>query len=57
MKMKRIIKKNLRLIGISAIICSWVTIASVWTGLSTISLIGYCFTGGLAGLTLLAQKI
>jgi len=29
MEMKKTIKKNLRIIGISAIICSWITLGSV----------------------------
>jgi len=57
MEMKKIIKKNLRIIGISSIICSWMTLGSVWAGLSTISLIGFCITAGMSGLILIAQMI
>ncbi len=57
MRLKKILKKNVRMIGILGIIASWITIGSVWTGFGTMAFIGYFVTGGLFGLSIVAESI
>lgn len=57
MKLKRILKNNFRTIGILGIFASWVTIGSVWSGFGTIAFVGYFVTGGLFGLSIVAERI
>lgn len=45
------------MIGILGIIASWVTIGSVWSGFGTLAFIGYFVTGGLFGLSIVAERI
>ncbi len=57
MKLKKILKRNIRVIGVFGVIASWVTIGSVWSGFGTVALVGYFVTGGLFGLAIVAEKI
>ncbi len=57
MKLKKILKRNFRMIGILGIVASWVTIGSVWSGFGTMAFIGYFVTGGLFGLSIVAERI
>jgi hypothetical protein len=57
MRLKKILKKNFRMIGILGIIASWITIGSVWSGFGTMAFIGYFVTGGLFGLSIVAERI
>jgi hypothetical protein len=57
MKLKKILKRNFRMIGILGVIASWITIGSVWTGFGTMAFIGYFVTGGLFGLSIVAERI
>jgi len=55
--MKKILKKNMRAIGIIGVVASWITIGSVWSGFGTIAFVGYFVTGGLFGLVMIAERI
>jgi hypothetical protein len=57
MKLKKTLKKHFRMIGILGVIVSWITIGSVWSGFGTIAFIGYFVTGGLFGLSIVAERI
>lgn len=57
MKLKTFLKKNFRMIGILGVIASWITIGSVWSGFGTMAFIGYFVTGGLFGLSIVAERI
>jgi hypothetical protein len=57
MRLKKILKKNFRMIGILGVIASWVTIGSVWSGFGTMAFIGYFVTGGLFSLSIVAERI
>lgn len=57
MKMKKILKKNMRAIGIFGVVASWITIGSVWSGFGTIAFVGYFVTGGLFSLVIIAERI
>ncbi len=57
MKLKKILKKNFRMIAIFGVIASWITIGSVWSGFGTLAFIGYFVTGGLFGLSIVAERI
>jgi hypothetical protein len=57
MKLKKTLKKHFRMIGILGVIVSWITIGSVWSGFGTIAFIGYIVTGGLFGLSIVAERI
>jgi len=57
MRLKKILKRNFRMIGILGIIASWITIGSVWSGFGTMAFIGYFVTGGLFGLSIVAERI
>lgn len=56
MKFKYLLKKNVKVFGISGIISSWFTIGTVWAGLATLPLIGFVVTGGLFALAMLGIK-
>jgi hypothetical protein len=57
MSMKKILKKNMRAIGIFGVVASWITIGSVWSGFGTIAFVGYFVTGGLFSLVIIAERI
>jgi hypothetical protein len=57
MKLKKILKRNFRMIGVFGVIASWVTIGSVWSGFGTAAFVGYFVTGGLFGLAIVAERI
>ncbi len=57
MKIKKILKKNFRMIGIFGVFASWITIGSVWSGFGTVVFVGYLVTGGLFGLSIVAERI
>ena len=57
MKVKKILRKNMRTIGIGGVIASWITIGSVWSGFGTAALVGYFVTGGLFSLVIIAERI
>ena len=56
MKLKYLLKKNVKVFGISGIVSSWFTIGMVWAGLATLPLIGFVVTGGLFTLAMLGIK-
>lgn len=56
MKMKNLLKRSFRLLGITGIISAWITIGTAWIGLSSLSFIGYLVTSGLFGLALVSEK-
>lgn len=55
--MKKILKKNMRTIGIFGVIASWITIGSVWSGFGTVAFVGYFVTGGLFSLVIIAERM
>jgi hypothetical protein len=57
MKVKNILKRNVKTLGIIGVIASWVTIGSVWSGFGTIAFISYFVVGGLFGLVIIAERI
>lgn len=57
MKVKNILKRNVKTLGIIGVIASWVTIGSVWSGFGTIAFVSYFVVGGLFGLVLIAERI
>lgn len=57
MKVKNLLKKNMRAIGVIGVITSWVTIGSVWSGFGTLAFVGYFVTGGLFSLAIIAERI
>jgi hypothetical protein len=57
MKVKNILKRNVKTLGVIGVIASWVTIGSVWSGFGTIAFVSYFVVGGLFGLVLIAERI
>jgi hypothetical protein len=57
MRLKKLLKRNFRMIGILGVFASWITIGSVWLGFGTMAFIGYLVTGGLFGLSIVAERI
>ena len=57
MKVKNILKRNVKTLGIIGVIASWVTIGSVWSGFGTIAFVSYFVVGGLFGLAIIAERI
>ena len=57
MKVKNILKRHVKTLGIIGVIASWVTIGSVWSGFGTIAFVSYFVVGGLFSLVLIAERI
>ncbi|MGB2906213.1 MAG: hypothetical protein WBB73_03880 [Candidatus Aminicenantaceae bacterium] len=53
MQIKKVLTKNVRLLGLGGIVSSWFTISMVWTGGATLPFVGFLVTSGLFGLALL----
>jgi len=53
MQIKKVLTKNVKLLGLGGIVSSWFTISMVWTGGPTLPLVGFLVTSGLFGLALL----
>jgi len=56
MKIKILLKRNFRVLGVTGIISAWITIGTAWIGLSSFAFIGYLITSGLFGLALVSEK-
>jgi hypothetical protein len=54
MKLKKALENHFKLLSLSGILFSWLTISAVWAGMATLPLIGFAVTGGLFGLALLS---
>ncbi|MFQ6037164.1 MAG: hypothetical protein ACE5LV_00960 [Candidatus Aminicenantales bacterium] len=55
-KIRNRLERGFQAIGISGVVCSWVTLAFIWLGLVTASYVGYVVTAGLFGLALAVGK-
>jgi hypothetical protein len=53
MKIKEILTKNFKILGLGGILGSWFTISAIWAGVATLPLVGFVVTSGLFGLALL----
>lgn len=53
MKLKNILSRNCRILGVAGILTSWLTIALVWAGVATLPIVGLLVTGGCFGLAMI----
>lgn len=56
MKIKKFMKRNFRVLGVTGIVSAWITVGTAWIGLSSFSFIGYLVTSGLFGLALISER-
>jgi hypothetical protein len=53
MKIKQILSRNCRVLGITGILASWLTIGLVWAGVATLPFLGLLVTGGCFSLAVI----
>lgn len=53
MKIRNLLTKNFKILGLGGILGSWLTISAIWAGVATLPLIGFVVTSSLFGLALL----